>query len=193
MEWFSNLDTFLKVYWIIAGTASLIFIIQMIMTFVGMDSGDGFDADAGGDTQFEGPFQMFSIRNLINFFLGFGWGGVCFSETFSFNSSNSTKILISICAFLTGILFVAIFFFIIKQFLKLSKDNSFRIENTVGNVADVYLVIPAEKSGKGKIQISVKGAFHEIDAITEGEKIPTGGKAKVISVIDSQTVLVNKL
>lgn len=187
MEWFNNLDTFLKVYWITAGTASLIFIIQMILTFVGMDSGDGFDTDTGGDTHIEGPFQLFSIRNLIHFFLGFGWGGVCFSETFS------SKVLISICALLTGVLFVVLFFFIIKQFLKLNKDNSFKIENTLGNTADVYLAIPSEKSGKGKIQISVKGAFHEIDAMTEGEKIPTGGKAKVISIIDNQTVLVTNL
>ena len=189
MEWFNNLDldTFLKVYWIIAGMASLIFIIQMIMTFIGMDSGNGFDSDMSGDSSVEGPFQLFSIRNLVNFFLGFGWGGICFYDVFS------SKIWVSICAFLTGILFVALFFFIVKQFLKLGKDNTFQIKDTIGNIADVYLVIPGEKSGKGKIQISVKGAFHEIDAITEGERIPTGEKARVISVIDSQTVLVNKL
>jgi len=191
MEWFNSLDTFLKTYWIIAGVASLIFIIQTILTFIGMESGDSldadFNADFSGDTHIEGPFQLFSIRNLIHFFLGFGWGGVCFYDTFS------SKVVVSICAFLTGIVFVALFFLIIKQFMKLGKDNTFQIQDTVGNVADVYLSIPGEKSGKGKIQISVKGAFHEIDAITEGERIPTGGKAKVIDVIDSQTVLVNKL
>ncbi len=188
MEWFNSLDTFLKTYWIIAGTASLVFVIQMIMTFIGMDSSDGIDTGFGGDTDAsDGPFQLFSVRNLINFCLGFGWGGVCFYNTFS------SKTIVGICAFLTGILFVVLFFFIIRQFLKLNKDNTFQIKETVGHTADVYLSIPAEKSGKGKIQISVRGAFHEIDAITEGERIPTGGKAKVIDVLDSQTVLVAKL
>lgn len=187
MEWFNGLDTFLKTYWIIAGVASLIFIIQTIMTFVGMDAADGLDADFDGDMHVEGPFQLFSIRNLVNFFLGFGWGGICFYNSFA------AKIWVSIFAFLTGILFVILFFFIIKQFLKLGKDNTFQIKDTVGNAADVYLAIPAEKSGKGKIQISIKGAFHEIDAMTLGDRIPTGEKAKVIDVIDNQTVLVNKL
>jgi len=187
MEYFNSLDAFLKTYWIIAGTASLIFVIQTIMTFIGMGDADGMDSDFSGDSHIEGPFQLFSIRNLVNFFLGFGWGGICFYNTFS------SKIWVSICAFLTGVLFVVLFFFIIKQFLKLGKDNTFKISDTVGNVADVYLAIPAEKSGKGKIQISVKGAFHEIAAITEGERIPTGEKARVISVIDNQTVLVIKL
>jgi len=187
MEWFNNLDTFLKTYWIMAGVASLIFIIQTIMTFIGLGDSDGLDADFEGDTHFEGPFQLFSIRNLINFFLGFGWGGICFYNTFS---SQLWRIFF---AFLTGVLFVVLFFFIIKQFLKLGKDNTFHIKDTLGKAADVYLAIPEEKSGKGKIQISVKGAFHEIDAMTEGERIPTGGKAEVISMIDSQTVLVIKL
>ena len=186
MEWFNSLDVFLKTYWIIAGAASLIFIIQTIMTFIGLGDADGFDSDLDGNSHFEGPFQLFSIRNLVNFFLGFGWGGVCFYDMFP-------KGLVIILALLTGIVFVFIFFFIIKQFLKLGKDNTFRIQNTLEKAADVYLTIPEAKSGKGKIQISVKGAFHEIDAMTEGERIPTGGKAQVVSIIDNQTVLVIKL
>jgi len=195
MEWFNSLDTFLKTYWIIAGAASLIFIIQTIMTFIGLEASDGlnadfsadFNADFNGDTHFEGPFQLFSIRNLVNFFLGFGWGGICFYNTFS------SKVWVSFFAFLTGVIFVFLFFFIIKQFLKLGKDNTFQIKDTLEKAADVYLAIPEAKSGKGKIQISVKGAFHEIDAMTEGERIPTGGKAQVINIIDNQTVLVIKL
>ena len=185
MEWFNDLDTFLKTYWVIAGVTSLIFIIQTIITFIGMDASDGsIDTDFDGDTHIEGPFQLFSIRNLVNFFLGFGWGGICFYNTFS------SKIWVSIFALITGVLFVVLFFFIIKQFLKLGKDNTFRIQDTLEKTADVYLSIPGAKTGKGKIQISVKGAFHEIDAMTEGERIPTGGKAQVTNIIDSQTVLV---
>jgi hypothetical protein len=187
MEWFNNLDTFLKTYWIIAGVTSFIFIIQTIITFIGMDASDGLNADFSGDTHVDGPFQLFSIRNLVNFFLGFGWGGICFYNTFS------SKVWVSVFALLTGLLFVVIFFLIIKQFLKLGKDNTFQIRDTFGKTADVYLAIPGAKSGKGKIQISVKGAFHEIDAMTEGERIPTGGKAQVVSIIDSQTVLVIKI
>jgi len=185
MEWFENLPLLLKMYWLIAGGASLFFVIQMIMTFVG--AGVDTDMDTDSDGSFEGPFQLFTIRNLVNFLLGFGWGGVCFYNTFD------STVLVNIVALLTGIFFVALFFFIVKQFLKLGKDNSFKISDTLDKASDVYLAIPGEKSGKGKIQISVKGAFHEINAMTEGERIGTGEKAKIVQVIDNQTVLVIKI
>ena len=187
MEWFNSLDVFLKAYWIIAGVASLIFAIQMILTFVGIDTDDGLSADFDGDMDIDGPFQFFSLRNLIHFFLGFGWGGVCFYDTFT------SKAWVTVFALLTGVLFVLLFFIIVKQIMKLNKDNSFQISDTLEKAADVYLTIPEGKSGKGKIQISVKGAFHELNAMTEGEKIPTGGKVKVSEIIDNQTVLVIKL
>ncbi|MDR1865164.1 MAG: serine protease [Bacteroidales bacterium] len=187
MEWLNDSDPLLKAYWIIAGVSSLIFVVQMIMTFVGMDASDGLNADFNGDMHADGPFQFFSIRNLVNFFLGFGWGGVCFYHTFS------SPLWIGICAFLTGAAFVLLFFFLIKFFLKLEKDNTFKIGNTLNQTADVYLTVPPEKTGKGKIQISVRGSVHEIDAMTPDEKIPTGAKARVVGIIDQQTVLVTKI
>ena len=186
MEWLNSLDPALKVYWIIAGVASIVFVIQMIMTFVGLDASDGLNVDLDGDVSADGPFQLFSLRNLTNFLLGFGWGGVCFYNTFSSNA------LVALFACLTGIVFVLLFFFMIKMILKLNKDNTFRISETLNKTADVYLNIPAEKTGKGKIQISVRGSVHEIAAMTNGERIPSGGKARVIEIIDGQTVLVEK-
>ncbi len=94
---------------------------------------------------------------------------------------------------LVGIFFVAVFFFIIKQILKLSEDNSFKIENTINKTAEVYLTIPEAKSGKGKIQISVNGSFHELDAITNSsEKLVSGSTVKVVAV-DHNLVIVEKI
>ena len=181
MDWFNTLDSGLKIYWIIAGIATLVFVFQTIMTFVGLDS-DADIGDSGMDGDASYPF--FSIRNLINFLLGFGWGGVCFYNTFD------SSLLIAFFAVLTGFVLVFVFVFIFKQMLRLKRDNTFRISETVGKTANVYLPIPENKSGKGKIQISVRGAFHEIDAQTSGERIPTGAIIQVVEVLDSQTVLV---
>jgi hypothetical protein len=43
------------------------------------------------------------------------------------------------------------FLFLIKQILKLSENNSFKIESTLHKTAQVYLTIPEAKSGKGKV------------------------------------------
>jgi hypothetical protein len=127
------------------------------------------------------------VRNLVNFLLGVGWGGVCF-----YNSVPS-KGIVMFLAVLTGVFFVLIFFGLIKILLKLQKDNTFRLEETVAKNGEVYLAVPAGKSGKGKIQISVRGSVHEIDAVTEGEKLPTGTMVNVKKMIDKQTVLVVKI
>ena len=187
MEWFNSLDPELKVYWTMALVASLIFVIQTVMTFIGADSSDGLNADFDGDMDHSGPFQLFSFRNLINFFLGYGWAAVCF-----YNLISST-LWLNVVAVVVGLIFVGIFFFLMMQITKLATDKTFKITDTVGKTADVYLVIPAERKGKGKIQVSVGGAYHEINAMTEGERIPTGAKAVVKSIIDSQTVLVSDI
>jgi hypothetical protein len=70
--WWNSLDLFLKIMWGIAIAASIIFSIQMVMTFAGMDA-DGNLEDGGSEG--DAPFQLFTFRNFINFFLGFSWTG----------------------------------------------------------------------------------------------------------------------
>lgn len=177
-EFFSSMETIQRVYWYIAIGASIIFIIQTVMTFIGADTDTGIDADFDGNLDsVEAPFQLFSLRNLINFLLGFGWTGATMYDSFE------SKIIVGIIATLVGLLFVAIFFVIFRALMKLAEDNSFNIEETIGKTGDVYTVIPAQASGKGKILISVRGSTHELNAITKAEKdIVVGTLVKVIEV-----------
>jgi len=190
MEFFENLEPMLRVLWLIAIPASIIFIIQSIMTFTGTDSTDGLDADFDGnlDGGHDAPFQLFSFRNLIHFLLGFSWTGISFFHTIS------SFALLTLLSVVVGIAFVAMFFLIIRQIQKLAEDNSFRIERIVNKTAEVYLTIPAGKSGKGKIQVSVNGAFHELAAVTDEENsILTGTLVRIIRIEDGHLALVQKL
>ncbi|MDR2951212.1 MAG: NfeD family protein [Dysgonomonas sp.] len=177
-EFFASMDGAQQFYWYIAIGASVIFIIQTIMTFIGADADTGVDADFDGNLDGgDSPFQLFSLRNLINFLLGFGWTGV------SLYNLIPNKIVLGVVALFVGIVFIAIFFFIMRALMKLSEDNSFKIEETIGKTADVYLTIPAAKSGKGKIFISVKGSTHELSAITaDMAEIKNGTLVKVIGI-----------
>lgn len=188
MEVFQGLDPLLRIFWYLALPVSVVFIIQTIMTFIGGDSSDGMNADFDGDmTGVEAPFQLFSLRNLINFLLGFSWTGVSFFTTIS------NKTILLILAFVVGVLFVYVFFVIIRQMQKLAEDNSFKISNTLNKTADVYLTIPKNKTGKGKIMISIKGSFHELDAMTENETIPTGSVVKVVKIENSDILIVETI
>jgi hypothetical protein len=189
IELYEQLPSLLKTFWLIAIFSSLIFIVQSIMTFFVGDVTDGLDADFEGDLEGnDGPFQLFSFRNLINFLLGFSWGGISFYDKIS----NST--LLIFISFLIGLAFLFLFFVIIKQVQKLAEDNSFKLEMTLNKTAEVYLKIPANKNGFGKIHVSVNGSLHELQAITENEvEIEHGKLVTIISIEDNQYVKVKPL
>jgi membrane protein implicated in regulation of membrane protease activity len=186
-SWFEGLETLQQVFWGCAIAGSLFFVIQAVLTLIGMDSSD-VDVDIpDGDTLDFGGLSLFSIRNLVNFLVGFGWGGV------SFYSSVSSPLLLVLIATAAGALFVLMFFFIYKQTKKLEANGAFDIKDCEGKVADVYLRIPAAGQGRGKIQISVNGSVHEIDAMSNGEAIGTGKKVRVVEICDGSSVIVESL
>lgn len=178
MEIWLKLDLMQKVFYSIAFIASLVFIMQSILTFLG-----GLDLDLNTDSDFD--HELFSLRNLINFLLGFSWSGI------AFYGSIQNKFLLSSLAALIGFAFVVFFFFIIKQIQKLSEDNTFKIENTLEKNASVYLEIPAQ--GKGKIQVSLNGSIHELNAISETGKIETNAMVKIIKIVNNDLVIVQRI
>lgn len=188
MEFFSGMEPLLKSFWFISIPISIIFLVQTVMTFTGVDSTDGLHADFDSDLSgTDAPFQLFSFRNLINFLLGFGWSGI------SFYSLLENKALLVAISFLIGVLFVAVFFLLIKQIRKLEENNSFDINNSLHQTGSVYITIPENKTGAGKIQISIKGAVHELSAVTQQDKILTGTIVRVIKIESNNLVLVEKL
>ena len=185
MDFLANADIYLKTFWYIAIPVTAIFIIQTILTFVG--SAD-LDIDSEFDTShIDSPMELFTLRNMINFLIGFSWGGICFY------TSIVNKIILVIVAVLIGVIFVTLFFYIIQQIKKLEEDNTFDIQNIIGLTADVYLRIPENLSDKGKIQVSYKGTVHELEAVTEGNKIQTGDKVQILDIQSDNIVLVKKI
>ncbi|WP_315541830.1 NfeD family protein [Capnocytophaga leadbetteri] len=180
MEAFNNLDLLLRGFWLVAIPVTIIFLIQMVLTFIGSDASDGTSADFDGD--FDGgdaPFQLFSFRNLMNFLLGFSWTGISFYKIIP---HQTVLILLAVAV---GGLFVYFFFLIIRALMRLSEDNTFKLSETIGKTAEVYVPIPENKSGRGKITISVRGTMHELEAMTAGARIPSNVMVKILSIEDS--------
>lgn len=183
---FLSLELPMQIFWGIALVTSVFFIIQTIMAFMGLDAdtddGSGFDT-----VEMEGLSGYFSFRNLINFLLGYGWGGVLLQSVIS------DMMWLEVAAVGVGLLFVIVFVFILRQVMGLSTDKTFHMDEALGLIADTYLRIPAEKKGVGKVMVSVRGSVHEIDAMTEGEEIPTGTKVRVTKVVGSELLEVERV
>lgn len=189
--WYNGLSDTMRVFWICGGVSTLIFLIQFAMTFIGIGDTDAdFDFSGGeGDTMdFGGMMSLFSVRNIVNFFMGFGWGGVCIGQY------TDNKLFLYLGATIIGLIFVAIFFYLIKQLLKLESSGNIDMNDCVGKVCNVYLRIPAARSGKGKVQMSINGTIIEWDAITDDKDIiSTGSQVKVIEVTGGSTLLVERV
>ena len=214
--WFSSLDPTMRFFWACAIAASIVFIIQnalMLMGLGDMDSdvdadvstdfdvhtdfdGDSSGADADistGHTGHEGTlgqagiFSLFTLRNFINFFLGFGWGGISLAPVIH------SKGLLVLASLVCGLIFVAVFVLMFRMVMRLERNGAFRITDCVGQTASVYLRIPAAHAAAGKVQISINGSVHELNAFTDGDFLPTGTRVRVIKVIDSGSLLVEKL
>lgn len=190
-SWFSELDPALRIYWGIAIFASVVFVIQTTMSFVGISDIDSGDADVDFSTDSDsmddaGAMHLLSIRNIFYFLLGFGWTGVSLWNTIE------SRVLLIVVALLVGLGFVALFMFLFRQMMKLQSNGAFNINDAVGKVCDVYLRIPAAEQGMGKVQISFNGSVQELDARTQGEQIPSGAKVRVLRVIDNKVLVVEK-
>ena len=68
-DWFAQLDPSIRPYWVVAIVASVVFLIQMVMTFVGIGDADGVDMDFDLDTDADGgtldaggTLQLFSVQ-----------------------------------------------------------------------------------------------------------------------------------
>lgn len=187
IDWYNSLEPALKVYWGIAIFASVIFVIQTVMSFVGISDVDtDVDVDANVDGLDDaGAMHLLSIRNIVYFLLGLGWAGVSLWGTIA------NRLVLAIVAIVVGCLFVAIFLFLFRQMMKLQHNGAFDINDAVGKTVDVYLRIPASGQGIGKVQVSFNGSVQEIDARTDGDTlIPSGAKVRVIEVLNNRVLLV---
>lgn len=190
ITWWTSLSTAMQVLWAITLSASLIFVIQTVMTFLGLGDHDAdFDLDTSdGSFDADPSMNLLTFRNLVNFCLGFGWTAVLMHEKIQ---SNALLIIVSV---IVGILLVTVVMWIFKCLSGMQQTGNIDVhKSAVGCEGKVYLTIPGERKGEGKVQITINNAVREYDAVTDGETIPTGKAIKVTEVINDYTLLVEEL
>lgn len=188
-QWFSALTSFEKIYWIVAIISSGIFLILMIMTFVGGDvedvSGD-IDADIDGDSGI--GFQFLSFKNLMGFFTIFGWTGIACID------SDMSKVAIIGVSVVCGLLMMFAMATLFYYLSKLQSSGTLKLKNALNQIGEVYLTIGANRSSIGKVSISVQGTLRELDALTEEDKdLHQGDVVKVKEVTENGILIVELL
>ena len=191
-EWWTSLDLFMKILWCIAIASSLIFIIETVLTFIGadveMDMDTDFDIADGG---FEGDpsMNLYTFRNLVNFLLGMSWTAILLNEQIK------SKALLMLIAFAVGAAIVFAVMLMFKGLSKMQQSGNINVfESAVGCSGKVYLTVPGERKGQGKVQININNSVREYDALTDSEDdLKTGTSIKVTEVLDASTLLVEEI
>jgi hypothetical protein len=143
-----------------------------------------FDTDNTSDQSFAHQYdtqglRLFTIRGIMAFLMMGSWVGFLLSR------AGVDEIIASICALVSGI--IALFFIakIMQMLLGLQEDGTMKVKNALGQIGQVYIRIPAEEKGMGKVNVTVQERLCEFDAVTEkSENIKTCR----VSVVGIKTV-----
>jgi len=189
--WYNSLTGLQQVFAIIAIPSTLIVIIQTLLLFFGFgDSGPDTDVDGDGilDAGLGDGLVLFSVRGIIAMLCVGGWLGIVLLET------GMNTILAVILAFIGGIAALIGMAFLVKLLLSLQSSGNIQIANAIGKVGSVYLPIPANMSGSGKINIVVQDVYTEFSAMTTDEEIiKTGEAIRVVSTNEAGILVVERV
>ena len=199
-SWFESLGTLGQIFLCMAVPASLILLIQIIMSFVGLgdDAGDGVfgDVDDGFDTLEDmsadsaadlAELQFFSLRSIVAFFVTFGWMGVSLVQT-----TLHIAWVISI-AFVCGLAVMTLVAFLMRALYRLQTNGNTDLRRAIGVSGTVYMTIPANRSGKGKINILLQESYLELEAVTDDETpLYFGTEVTVLGLAGGNTLIVTK-
>lgn len=207
LRWFRD-DPVSALLYILAIPSTVILILQTVMLLFGLghgeaqmdsdtsglddggfdadDTGDGSDADVDhdGDVHDTG-LRLFTVRGMVAFFSVGGWSGIAARQM---GASALVAIIASLMMGALALYVVALFF---KWVLKLQHNGTMQPAKAVGSIAEVYLTIPANASGSGKVNVILQEQLTELDAITYCDRaLRSGEKVRVTGTMGESTLLV---
>ncbi|MFT4543314.1 MAG: hypothetical protein ACI835_005784 [Planctomycetota bacterium] len=181
--------TMSKIYIACAVAGGSVILGQTGLNLFGLGDG-GADVDPDIDVDdLEGGvgLNFLSIRAMAGFLTFFGlvgWGGT---------SSQWNPIATIGAAFGAGSSVMLMVAMIMRFFKGMQSDGNIHPEGAVGDTAKVYLRIPAERSGKGKVTVNLQGRSMQFDALTAGPELPSGAECRILRMTTEGTFEVGPL
>ena len=191
------------VFVICATVGGAILLIQFALTLIGLgadtldfDTPDGVDADVDFDTDTDVDihhvdsswmFGVLSFRTIVAALAFFGLGGL------AAGSAEASTPMVLVVAVAAGVAAMFAVYWMMRGLMSLRSEGTARVQRAVGGHGTVYVTIPAEESGPGKIQINLQGRTMEYQALTSGHALTPGTKVVVTEVLTSDTVEVKPI
>lgn len=193
LEWWNNMDLVGQIFALIAIPSTLVLVVQTVLLIIGI-GGDDIDADGVditgngvGDTPGDGGgdgMVLFSLRGIMAMAAVGGWSGLVMHQ--SGFSLTVTVLLATVFGFITlvGIAYI------MNLATKLQSSGNLVIGYAIGKVGTVYIPIPPNMKGSGKINLTVQERFIEIDAVTPCKRKLTTGESVRVTATDENGMVV---
>lgn len=155
---------------------SAAFTLQLVLSFLGV-AGEGLDADLDLPDHHDGTestFKILSFQAFTAFAMGFGWAALAGFRTFEWGVIGSIALGVAGGVFMCWLLAI-----MLKAVHDMQSSGNVPIARCVGHEADVDILVPARREGRGQIRIIIDQAMKHFPAVTEGEELKPGTRVRV--------------
>lgn len=200
--WWTQLNQLQQITFIIASVATALMIILIIMMLIGMEGSDSFDGDIGPDMDAGdlddagdafnhesffsiGGLKIVTLRGALAFFSIGGWVVYLLAESME-------SWLAILIGFVAGAVAAVLLAIIMKAIFSLESAGNLDYTTAIGKTATVYIRIPKNGNGKGKIMFTHQGRLVEVDAITKYDGDIIAKHEVTIVGLENETTLIVK-
>ncbi|UCD53570.1 MAG: hypothetical protein JSW27_13140 [Phycisphaerales bacterium] len=193
-----------KLYLVCAVIGGVLFVVRLVLQFVGGDGGGDYDAgaadvaggeidggfaeDVGGDVDDAYlSFKILSFQGLTAFFMMFGLVGLAMARQTQHNAT--TCLVVATGAGLGTVWIIGLIF---RKAAALQASGNINLRNAIGQEGEVYLTIP--NAGTGKAKVTVQDRLRIYNAISNDKtEIKTGQRVRVVEVTPQDVLVVEKV
>lgn len=161
-----------------AALGAVVLVLQLLLGLISGDTDLNHDAHA----HLGEGFDLVSVRSLAAGLAFFGIAGAGAATT------GWPSILALGAALVAGFIATVIVAYLMRAMRRLEVDGSERIESALGQTATVYLRIPGNRAGAGKVLVPVQGRTVEYQAVTPGTELPSGSVVVVRDIVGPDMV-----
>lgn len=147
---------------------------------------DGHPDAAASDDHHDSTwlFGLITFRTVVAAITFFGLAGL------AAHSAELEQPLPLVIATASGAAAMYAVYLLMRGLAKLNYEGTERISRAIGQKGVVYLAIPAGNAGAGKIHMTLQNRLVEYEAMTTGERLPTGARVVVVDVLGPDRVRV---
>ena len=150
--------------------------------------GDGVPDVSYDETEHEhsgGGLRLLTFRGITAFLAVWGWAVLAITR------AGHPWLMAMAVGLVLGLAAMLLTAAVMQLFIRLQADGTVSPANAVGMRGEVYLSIPAGRTGEGKVNVMIQEKMTECAAVTDEEApIPTGSPVTVIGVTKENALIV---